>query len=116
MRFSTIYSVVRLLGQGEYNRAIALFERALQIFDEEDAPSGTAWSLINLALTYLQMEQWAQARAYFCDCFAMYCKLESKGGMMAALEGLAAIAAHSQIEQAIQMQAVAALAEEVVNS
>ncbi|MEZ4614605.1 MAG: tetratricopeptide repeat protein [Caldilineaceae bacterium] len=98
-----------LLGQGEYNRAIALFERALQIFDEEDAPSGTAWSLINLALTYLQMEQWAQARAYFCDCFAMYCKLESKGGMMAALEGLAAIAAHEgQIEQAIQMQAVAA--------
>ncbi len=97
-----------LLGQGETERAIVLFERALRIFREEDAPNGIAWSLINLALTYLQRQEWTTARHYFQECFAIYHQLESKGGMMATLEGLAAIAAQEgDAIRAVQLMAVA---------
>lgn len=97
-----------LLGQGETERAIVLFERALRIFREEDAPNGIAWALINLALTYLQMKEWAKAQQHFQECFAIYRQLESKGGMMATLEGLAAIAAHrGDAIRAAQLLAVA---------
>lgn len=98
-----------LLGQGETERALAQFERALQIFQEEDAQTGVAWSYINLALTYLGREEWAQARHYFLACFDLYRKLESKGGMMAALEGLAALAAQAgRAAHAVQLLAIAA--------
>ena len=98
-----------LLGQGEIERALAQFERAMQIFREEEAPSGIAWTYINLALTYLQGQDWPQARHYFQECFNAYRKLESKGGMMAALEGLAAIAAQEKEPvRAVQFLAVAA--------
>lgn len=98
-----------MLGQGEVVRAITLFERALQIFQQEDAQAGVAWSFINLALTYLQIEDLTMAKQYFQDCFRVYRKLESKGGMMATLEGLAAIAAiQGDATKAVQLLAVAA--------
>lgn len=98
-----------LLGQGQLERAITLFQRGLQIFQQEEAQAGVAWSLINLALTYLQREDLPTAQRYFQDCFRVYRTLESKGGMMAALEGLAAIAAHQgEAIKAVQLLAVAA--------
>lgn len=42
-----------LLGQGQVVRAIILFERALQIFQQEEAQAGVAWSLINLKPLHL---------------------------------------------------------------
>ena len=98
-----------LLGQGQVDRAITLFNRALQIFQQEEAQAGVAWSLINLALTYLQIEEMPTAQRYFQDCFRVYRTLESKGGMMATLEGLAAIAAvQGEATKAVQLLAVAA--------
>jgi predicted ATPase/DNA-binding XRE family transcriptional regulator len=98
-----------LLGQGQIERAITLFQRALQIFQQEDSQAGIAWSFINLALTYLQIEELPTAQRYFQDCFRTYHRLESKGGMMAALEGLAAIAAsQGEALKAVQLLAIAA--------
>lgn len=98
-----------LLGQGQVERAITLFQRALQIFQQEESQAGIAWSFINLALTYLQIEDLPTAKGYFQDCFRTYRLLESKGGMMAALEGLAAIAANQgEAIKAVQLLAVAA--------
>ena len=98
-----------LLGKGQVERAITLFQRALQIFQQEDAQAGIAWSLINLALTYLQIDEVTTAQRYFQDCFRVYRKLESKGGMMATLEGLAAVAAREgHATKAVQLLAVAA--------
>lgn len=98
-----------LLGQGQIERAITLFQRALQLFQQEESQAGIAWSLINLALTYLQIEELPTAQRYFQDCFRIYRLLESKGGMMAALEGLAAIAARQgEAIKAVQLLAVAA--------
>ncbi len=98
-----------LLGKGEIDRAITLFQRALHISRQSEAQTGIAWSLINLALAHLQRQEWSAAQDYFQDCFRVYHALESKGGMMAALEGLAAIAAHKgDATRAVQLLAVAA--------
>jgi len=98
-----------LLGQGQVERAITLFQRGLQIFQQEEAQTGVAWSLINLALTYLQIEDLPTAQRYFQDCFRLYRTLESKGGMMATLEGLAAIAAQAgEATKAVQLLSIAA--------
>ncbi len=98
-----------LLGKGEIDRAIKLFQRALYIAQQSEAQTGIAWSLINLALAHLQREDWPAAQAYFQDCFCVYQALESKGGMMAALEGLAAIAARTgDATRAVQLLSVAA--------
>lgn len=98
-----------LLGQGEIERAVALFQRALQIFQQQDAQTGVAWSLINLALAHLQQAEWTAAKRDFQECFRVYQRLEIKGGMMAALEGLAAIAAGTgNAIQAVQLLAIAA--------
>ncbi len=98
-----------LLSQGDVERAITMFERALHISRLTEAQPGMAWSLINLALAHLQREEWLVAQRYFQDCFRIYQALESKGGMMAALEGLAAIAAQAgNGQRAVQLLSVAA--------
>ena len=98
-----------LLGKGEIERAITLFQRALHIARQSEAQTGIAWSLINLALAHLQREEWLVAQGYFQDCFRVYQALESKGGMMAALEGLATIAAREgDARRAVQFLSVAA--------
>ncbi|MCB0090659.1 MAG: tetratricopeptide repeat protein [Caldilineaceae bacterium] len=82
-----------VLGQGDAPRAIALFQEALAITSQNQNREGEAWSLLNLGLAYLAVNNLAAAAQAFQADLAINQEMERKGGIMAALEGLAAVAA-----------------------
>lgn len=97
-----------LLGNGEVARAVALFQEAKTLFEAEEADSGVAWALINLGLAYYALGEFALAAQHYRHSFQVYHRLERLGGVMAALEGLAAVAAAQGIaDRAVQLLAAA---------
>ncbi|MCB0064909.1 MAG: tetratricopeptide repeat protein [Caldilineaceae bacterium] len=82
-----------VLGQGDAERAIGLFEEALEICSRQEQREGQAWALLNLGLAYLAVAQLDDAEAAFQANWAINEVLGRQGGLMAAQEGLAAVAA-----------------------
>lgn len=82
-----------VLWQGDAVRAIALFEEALAITSQRHSREGQAWALLNLGLAHLAQQNLSAAAEAFQADLAINQELGRKGGMMAALEGLAAVAA-----------------------
>lgn len=82
-----------LLGEGETARPIALFEEALELSKPDPRQEGQAWALLNLGLAHLAAGDLAAAEDTLQQTLRINCQLERKGGMMAAKEGLAAVAA-----------------------
>ncbi|MEZ4659736.1 MAG: tetratricopeptide repeat protein [Caldilineaceae bacterium] len=98
-----------LLGQGNAPRALTLFEEALAITRQNQNREGEAWSLLNLGLAHLAVDDLAAAAQAFQADLAINQELARKGGSMAALEGLAAVAAaQSDVEAAQRLLAQAA--------
>lgn len=82
-----------VLAQGDTQRAIALFEEALALSNPVQSQEGRAWSLLNLGLAQLAGGHFNAATIAFQETLHINQELERKGGMMAAKEGLAAVAA-----------------------
>lgn len=93
-----------VLGQGEAQRAISLFEEALALSQHVLSQEGRAWSLLNLGLARLANGNLAAATDALHQTLQINRELERKGGVMAATEGLAAVAAaQGDILQARQL-------------
>jgi len=82
-----------LLGQGEVERAISLFHEALEISQRRQSLEGEAWTWLNLGLGYLAVEELHKAKEAFHANLRINQELKRQGGLMAAQEGLAAVAA-----------------------
>ena len=82
-----------VLAQGDVTQAVAHFEEALDIFAERNVREGLAWSYINLGLAGLQAGDRRAAARSLRLCLDLYIELDMIVGIMASLNGLAALAA-----------------------
>ncbi|HRW08381.1 MAG TPA: tetratricopeptide repeat protein, partial [Caldilineaceae bacterium] len=82
-----------VLEQGDAARAIPLFEEALGISQQQDNRQGQAWAWLNLGLAYLATGALSAATEAFESNRQFNEEMRRQGGIMAALEGLAATAA-----------------------
>jgi len=79
-----------VLGLGEFERAVELFNESLQMSRERNSQSGRAWSLLNLGLAYTLHGDSATGRRYYLDALEDYLSLDRRGGVLAVADGLAA--------------------------
>lgn len=83
------------LGQGDSQRAIDLFGEALELAQRRQSLAGITWAALNLGLAYaLRGEFHVSARSYR-RALEGYVTLGKRGGVLAALDGLAAACAGS---------------------
>lgn len=94
------------LGLGAVAPSRRYFDQALAIFGEPPQPAGMAWCRLNMGLAALVAEDAGVAEDHYRECLRLYVELENKGGVMAALVGMAAVAAATlQPERAVQLLA-----------
>ncbi len=81
------------LGQGDNERAIALFGEALELAQGRRSLAGSAWAALNLGLAYALQEEFPASGRLYRRALEGYVTLGKRGGILAVLDGLAAVSA-----------------------
>lgn len=82
-----------LLGLGQIEQPIALFKEALSLSQQRGTSAGVMWASLNLGLTYALHQDWNAAGLHYSRSLDGYLSLGKVGGILAVLDGLAAVCA-----------------------
>jgi predicted ATPase/transcriptional regulator with XRE-family HTH domain len=94
--------------KGEHHTAIQQFTEALAIAQIEGNLQSIGWSLRNLGMGHLLVEQLAEAEQYLRSCLRIYQQISFKSGMAIAFEILASVVAkQGKAEEGVRWLAVA---------
>ncbi|MFO7633260.1 MAG: tetratricopeptide repeat protein, partial [Caldilinea sp.] len=84
-----------LLGLGETDQPIVLFMEALEVSQQRGSNAGVMWASLNLGLTYALQGDFVAAGLHYGRALDGYVSLGKRGGILAVLDGLAAVCAGS---------------------
>lgn len=82
-----------LLGLGEIEQPIDLFKEALGLSQQRGTSAGVMWASLNLGLTYALHGDFGEAGRHYSRALDGYLSLGKVGGILAVLDGLAAVCA-----------------------
>jgi len=82
-----------LLGLGETERPLQLFQEALTLSQQRRTNAGVMWASLNLGLTFALQGEFAVAGIHYSRALDGYVSLGKRGGILAVLDGLAAVSA-----------------------
>jgi tetratricopeptide (TPR) repeat protein len=95
-----------VLGQGDPQRAILLFNDALSISQRRNSREGMAWGHLNLGLAFMVQQSLPAARQAFRESLQDARQVERRSSILAALEGLGfVLAAEGAAERAVRLLA-----------